>query len=108
MIKDSIVLASILYNLCNINEGAQRKEVIDEFAKKWDVQINIFDQNITLIYKTNDKITQIKILYYNNKCLHLSRKTLINEAKIKKVKSVPVVVEKNWKKNFCLEKWICQ
>ena len=79
------VLASILYNICNIEEGSQSTEVIDEFAKKLDVQIIIYDENKNIIYKTSDKLIQIKILYYNKKYLHVSRETLITKVKINKI-----------------------
>ena len=83
-------LARILYRLCRIDEGTLSKNIIDEIAKKLDVQIIIYDENKNIIYKTSDKLIQIKILYYNNKFFHISRESLITPCKLKKFKTMNI------------------
>ena len=83
-------LARILYRLCRFEEGKLSINIIEEMAKMFNIQVKIYDENKTIIYKTPPMDVQIKILFYDNKFLHISRESLITPCKLKKFKTMNI------------------
>ena len=75
-------LAEILNKIYDIKTNDTIKNNIDEFSKKLNIQLIIFNENRNLIYKTPPTDIQIKLLYYNSKFYYVGRETIITETKI--------------------------